>query len=175
MLTLLFAGVPLVQAQAPLVSGDNGAVGGIFGAKSINLGSMLGTTGKSYSSSSIGGISGVGVPVLGSLLPKLAGKGSGLSGLLGALGKGGDMALDKAIGGAFGSKGAEGVTGNTLTPEQWAHPGTGRYPAKYFTGISSNQPGELFSRFRPVVAGENNLRTNRYTEGQHQNASDCLG
>lgn len=98
---------------------------------------MLGKTGKGYSPTSPE-LPGKGTSLLSSLLPKLAGKGSGeagIGGLLGALGKSGDMALDKALGGAFGSKGPEAVTGGTLTDEQWADPGTGPYPAKYFTGI----------------------------------------
>jgi hypothetical protein len=119
------------------VSGDNGAVGGIFGMSSTRNLNMLGKTGKGYSPTAPQ-MSDKGTNLLSSLLPKLAGKGNGessIGGLLGAIGKGGDIALEKALGGAFGGKGAEGVTSGTLTDEQWAHPGTGPYPAKYFTGI----------------------------------------
>ena len=135
---LLFVGLPLAQAaQAPPVSGDNGAVGGIFGMSSVRNPNMLGKTGKGYSPT-LPELSGKGTSLLSSLLPKLAGKDSGqagIGGLLGALGKSGDMALEQALGGAFGSKGPEAATVGTLTDEQWADPGTGPYPAKYFTGI----------------------------------------
>jgi hypothetical protein len=137
LLTLLFAGAPLARAQAPPVSGDNGAVGGIFDMSNTRNLNMLGKTGNTYSPTAPE-LSGKGTNLLSSLLPKLGGKGtqSGLAGLLGAPGKGGDIALDKALGGAFGSKGPEAVTGGTLTDEQWANPGTGPYPAKYFTGTA---------------------------------------
>ena len=137
LLTLFLVGAPLVQAQAPPINGDNGAVGGIFGMSSTRNLNTLGKTGKGYSPAAPE-MSGKGANLLSSLLPKLVGKGageSGIGGLLGALGKSGDMALEKALGGAFGSKGPEGVTTGTLTDEQWADPGTGPYPAKYFTGI----------------------------------------
>jgi hypothetical protein len=126
--TLFILGVPLVQAQAPPASGDNGAIGGIFGAgNAMNIG-MLGKSGK-------------GIPSLGKSGKGPGGKGFG--GILGALGKAGDVDLETALGGAFGGKGAEGVTGSTLTPEQWAHPGTGPYPAKFFTGILYRCPNRL--------------------------------
>jgi dienelactone hydrolase len=55
------------------------------------------------------------------------------------LGKASDIALETALGAAFGGKGSEAVTGGTLTEKQWAHPGTGPYPAKFFTGICNHR------------------------------------
>jgi dienelactone hydrolase len=72
----------------------------------------------------VGGIFGIGMPSgLGSAkgnpsAPKVAPPSGGSS--------------NGSFGAAYGGQGKEAVTGATLTDEQWWHPGTGPYPAKYF-------------------------------------------
>jgi hypothetical protein len=116
--------------------GDNGKTGGIFGAgDGMNMTSFLGKGGKSLSPSPVGFSPGSTQASSGE--PK-KNAGPGWSSMLGALAKGGsDASLESALGGVMGGRGAEAVVGGTLTPEQWAHPGTGPYPARYLTGTFS--------------------------------------
>jgi hypothetical protein len=121
---------------APPAKGDNGKTGGIFGAgDAMNMSSFLGKGGKSSSPSPVSSSSGSAQVSSGA--PKKD-AGPGWLSMLGALAKGGSGAsLESALGGVMGGRGAEAVVGGTLTSEQWAHPGTGPYPARYLTGISS--------------------------------------
>jgi hypothetical protein len=149
--TLLFLAAPFVYAQAatgpPPASADNGAPGGIFGmTNSINLGALLGKSGGSK-------------PSLGTPAPKSSSNGSSF---LETLAKGGNGNLETALGGLMGGRGPEGVPGGTLNAAQWADPGTGPYPAQYFTGtvfpLANYGRKSLKKKYRRFVTRKDDLR-----------------
>jgi len=154
---------PSFQAPPP-AKGDNGKTGGIFDAgDSINITVFLsGKGGNPFRPGS---------PAPAASAPKQApnkDSGTGWASMLdaltkrvGAVAKGGTCAsLEVILGGVMGGRGAEAVTSGTLTPEQWAHPGTGPYPAHYLT-INVESPCEIPfpNTSRHASAREDNICT----------------
>jgi hypothetical protein len=121
LLSLSTAVLAQVTPNSIPVSGDNGVVGGIFGAgKMMEFPKSPSATSGSPSTSAAKGD------------PKAQGWGA----LLGAMSdKLGNTSIE-SLSSIFGGAGKEAITGAVLTDEQWWHPGTGPYPAQYFNDSS---------------------------------------
>jgi hypothetical protein len=120
LLSLLAVALAQVSPNAVPVSGDNGAVGGIFGFGMPDMSKLS--------------------PSASAAPPTGAAKGEPKAGGLGALMQAmGDKLANtsvESLGSIFGGQGKEAVTGGVISDEEWWHPGTGPYPAQYFTDAS---------------------------------------